>query len=143
MQRLEQALAVQAQVELLGVDHHVVKEGIHGRAQHGQGLQAAGVVARQELRVGLGHEALQRGVQVLLGLLLQQLRVHVRIDFARLLEDVGHALVGGGQGRGLGQRGEGAHRGKIFRHKRQLLGLICQNCIDFLGCVTLLTQIYS
>ncbi len=140
VQALQQALAVQAQVQLLGVDHHVVEERIHGRAQHGQCLQAGRVVARGEERIGLGHETLQGRIQVLLGLLPQQVGIDVRIHVAGLLQDVGDALVGRGERRGLGQRSEGAHGGELLRHQGQALRAQGQHGIDFLGAVALLAQ---
>ena len=97
MQALEQPLAVQPQIHLIGVDHDVVKESVHRRAQHGQGLQRRREIARFELGIGFRNVALQRRVQVLLRPLLQQLGVDVRVDRPfglGLLEDVAHTFVG-------------------------------------------------
>src|SRR5512140_124776 len=44
VQRGQQTQAVQSQVGLLGIDHYLVEERIHGAAQPRQGLQRAGVV---------------------------------------------------------------------------------------------------
>ena len=94
MQRLEQALAVQAQVHGFGVDHHVVKEGIHRGAQRGQGLQAGGVVARLELRFGFGQQPLHHGIQAFFGVFVQQGGVDVGVHLTGFFQDVANALVG-------------------------------------------------
>ena len=140
MQHFQQALAVQAQVELFGVDHHVVKEGIDRGAQDGQGLQAGGVVARLELRGGFRHVALQGDEQVFFRLLQQQLGVDVGIDRAGFFQDVGDALVRGGVGQGFGQAGKSAHGSQALGHLRQARWAQRQHGIHFLGAVALLAQ---
>ena len=99
MKRLEQALAVQAQVHFFGIDHHVVKEGIDRGTQRGQGLQAGGVITRFELRFGFGQQPLHDRVQALLGIFLQQRRVDVGVHLPGFFEDVADALVGRSQRR--------------------------------------------
>ena len=53
MQTFQQALAVQAQVQFLSVDHDAIEEGIHRGAQGGQHLQRSGVVTGFELGMGM------------------------------------------------------------------------------------------
>jgi hypothetical protein len=140
VQRGQQAQPVQAQVGLLGIDHHAVEEGVDRLAQRGQRLQRAGVVAGFELARACGRDLLRGGVQRLLGVFLQQPLADVRVGLGRLLQDVADALVGGGQRGRLGQRGEGAHGGQALGDVAQALRQQRQHGVDFLRAVALLAQ---
>ena len=110
MQAFEQALTVQSNVHFFGVDHDVIKECIDRRAQCGQSLQGAGVVARIEQGLRLGQQTLHHLVQSLLSRLFEQRWIHMRIDFVRLFQNIANALIGRGQCRAFRQSRKCANR---------------------------------
>ena len=63
MQAAQQGQAVGAQRRVLGVDHHVVEEGVDRRTQAGQGLQRRGVVTKFEVGQGQRTERPERSGQ--------------------------------------------------------------------------------
>ena len=108
MQHFEQALAVQAQIHLLGIDHHAIKECIHWQAQGSQDLQAGGVVTGLKLGRRFGQQFLHGGVEIFLSVFLQQHRIDVGVHLSRFFQDVADAFVGRSQCGTFGQGREGA-----------------------------------
>jgi hypothetical protein len=100
-----------AQLRVLIHDHHRIEEGVHRRAQLREPAQGGGVLA---LRGGCGDGVLQRAHRVIeahLRVLAQVLDVDAGgRSRGRLAQDVGDALVGGGEAGGLGQVEEPAER---------------------------------
>ena len=81
---------------------------------------------RAHQRRDLDHLVEQR----LLGVLLQQRDVRLARRALGLLQDVDDALVGSGQGLGLGQRAEGLDRSELGRHQVDARGLQRQHGVD-------------
>ena len=140
MQAFEQPLAVQPQIQRLGIDHDAVKKSIHRRAQGGQRLQRSSIVAHLKLGQGLGRDLLHGSVERNFSRFGQQHGAHVGIHLGHFFQNVADALVGSRQCRRLGQGGKGAHRRQSLAHITQALRTQGQHGIHLLRAVALIAQ---
>ena len=104
---LQQGEAVAAYGCVVGVNHDLVEEGVHLRAQAREAAEYGHVVAGLQRVVGVGDGLLHRGVQVALGVFDEQGGVdRGRNGDVGFLQYVADTFVGGGEGFGFGKFGE-------------------------------------
>src|SRR5690606_7906101 len=104
---LQEGEAVAADGGVVGVDHHLVEERVHLRAQAREPAEYRDVVALLERGGGGGGGGVHGLGEFALGVLGEQLRVDLLRDRALgLAQDVADALVGGGERLGFRQQRE-------------------------------------
>ena len=142
MQLREQRQPVGTQRRVVGIDHHLVEERIDRRLQRGQGLQRCFQVAGIEGGAGLRRHLPQLLEQGQLGRIDEQRDAHLTCRCAvGLLQDVAHTLVGCGQCRRLGQRGESLQGGESLGQFGPARRPQFQNRVHLLRAVAQLAQV--
>src|SRR5512139_3468443 len=92
------------QGRIVGVDHHVIEEGVDRCLEGGKRLQRSGVIACFKSGIGTWCNLAERGKQRLFRFLYKTRRIGCVPYLALgLLQDVADALVGGGKAFRLGQ----------------------------------------
>ena len=107
LERREEREAVRAHAHVVGHHHHVFEESVDRAPQGGEPRQGFRITSRRDEPFNVLPERFDLGRKLALVCVGEEARIDARARlFARLLEDVRDALVGGGEPRRIGERQE-------------------------------------
>src|SRR3569832_1837885 len=141
VQLVQQRQTVGLEGGIVGVDHHIVEEGVDRGFEGSERLQRGCVIAHSKGLVCIASNGCNFGHQVFFSVLDAAYRIGLVAHFALgFLQDVTDTLVGGGERWGFRQICKGPYRSESLGNITQALRFEGDNNIDFLCRVTLLTQ---